>query len=120
MHNDNEPPAPGCPILSPWCPEARTYQLPPLDLLERKRLIRDALAADGEVCTLGAVASARDVDVSLVDYEDREAVAHSFGIAEALAAEIAYMNDERFYRATPEERFTRMREWVTSQIKESS
>jgi hypothetical protein len=91
-----------------------------LDLLEHKRLIRGALAADGEVCALGAVAAARDVDVSLVDHEDSEAVAHSFGIARAMAAEIAYMNDERFYRATPEERFVRMREWVTSQIKETT
>jgi hypothetical protein len=34
QHNDNELPAAGCPILSPWWPEDRTYRLEPLDLTD--------------------------------------------------------------------------------------
>jgi hypothetical protein len=32
QNNDNEPPVAGCPILSPWWPEDRTYHPEPFDL----------------------------------------------------------------------------------------
>lgn len=86
-----------------------------LDALPVKRLITDALVNDsGEVCALGAVDPAANVDPW-----DREAVAAHFNIAPALAAEIAYMNDEwleYLLRETPEQRWTRMRTWVDQQI----
>jgi hypothetical protein len=57
-----------------------------------------------------------------IDPEDSDTVAGLFGIAPAMAREIVSENDEAvsFYRngETPEARYTRMREWVLSQIKD--
>jgi hypothetical protein len=91
-----------------------------LDAMPEKKLIAHDLEAKGEVCAIGAVGIKRGVDMSKLDPEDRENVAHAFGIAPALAAEIVYMNDEwagYWSREAPEARFARMREWVASQIK---
>jgi len=91
-----------------------------LDALPEKKLIESELVHDGQCCTLGAVALKRGIDVSKVDAYDYERVADVFDIARALAQEIEYENDEGTYRAeTPEERFVRMRQWVTSHIKEA-
>ena len=84
-----------------------------LDALPEKRLIAHEIVNDqGEVCALGAL----DPDKTL-DPEDPETVAQHFGIARAMAAEIVYMNDE-WWRTdeTPEERWSRMRQWVEEQI----
>jgi hypothetical protein len=95
-----------------------------LDAMPEKRLITDAIKDEtGAVCALGAV----DPDAPHYDAED---LAKHFGIARALAAEIVYQNDEdspRYQRdeagiwgrcsaETPEQRWTRMREWVEKQI----
>lgn len=87
-----------------------------LDAMPEKRLIRAALEEEGEVCAIGAVGKARGVNMDGIDPEDRDAVAKIFGIAPALVAEIADMNDEMFYRLSPESRFDHMREWVASKI----
>lgn len=90
-----------------------------LDAMPAKRLIAfDLVQPDGEVCALGAVAKARGVDVALVDPEDPDAVAKVFGIAHALAAEIAYVNDEAYWGApeSPEHRWQRVREWAEENI----
>lgn len=66
-----------------------------LDALPEKRLAADSLVnADGEFCTLGALGRARGMDMAPIDPEDREAVARAFGLPEALAAEVMYLNDE--------------------------
>ena len=85
-----------------------------LDAMPTKRLIAESLVQpDGEVCALGSVAKARGADVSQIDPEDREAVAKVFGIAPALAAEIAFINDDDWRGdATPEERWQRVRNWA--------
>jgi len=49
-----------------------------------------------------------------VDPYDRVTVASIFGIAEAMAAEIMFVNDD--WHETPEQRWQRMREWVAEQI----
>lgn len=83
-----------------------------LDAMPVKRLITDTLANEqGDVCAIGAVDPAASVDP-----DDRYAVAAHFNIAPALAAEIAYMNDELYYRETPEQRWASMRVWVDKQI----
>lgn len=88
-----------------------------LDKMEAKRLISHDLAKEGEVCAIGSVGKARGIDMSGLDPECYEAVAGAFGIAEAMAREIAYMNDEGSYRhETPEERYRRMRQWIASTI----
>ena len=66
-----------------------------LEAIPDKRLISGELvSSDGECCAMGAVAMKRQMDVSDVDPEDRDAVAALFGIAPAMAAEIAFRNDE--------------------------
>lgn len=101
-----------------------------LDAMPVKELIADELVTgDGEVCTLGAVCKARNIDVSRIDYYDPWVVGGRLGIATAMAAEIAYMNDEYMPRRhfaedespeTPAQRWERMRKWVTEQIKPST
>lgn len=68
-----------------------------LDALPEKRLASGSLVTeDGDYCTLGALGRARGMDMAPIDPEDREAVAHAFGVAEALAAEVMFLNDEMF------------------------
>lgn len=70
------------------------------------------------VCAIGTVGQARGVDMSRLDPEDADGVASKFGIAEAMAREIVYMNDEgNWYPETPEQRFDRMRKWIVSEIR---
>lgn len=96
-----------------------------LDALPAKRLCREELEVDtgmpfhrGDVCALGALGKARGIDLSKLDPEDTETVAGAFNIAEPLAREIVWMNDEAGYRReTPEQRFARVRAWVASAIK---
>lgn len=88
-----------------------------LDELPEKKLIAHELEAQGSVCAIGAVGKRRGVDMSKLDPEDRETVAHTFGIAPAMAAEIVWMNDEVWHQETPEHRYERIRKWVKDQIK---
>lgn len=88
-----------------------------LDAMSVKRLISDKLIShDGGVCALGAVAKHRGLNVDGIDPENSEQVCVAFNIAEALAREIAYENDE-YYGQTPESRWKRMREWVNANLK---
>lgn len=92
-----------------------TEMLEALDAMPEKSLTENALEHDGEVCAMGAVGLKRGVDMSKVDAEDRSQVAGLFGISEALAAEIAYQNDEG-WQETPQERWTRMRTWAAGNL----
>ena len=64
-----------------------------------KELITNDLQADGQFCTLGAIAHAENIDVSDIrfdgDYDDDDCGALSFrlGIADALVREIMWEND---------------------------
>lgn len=90
-----------------------------LDALPEKRLISYELIEEGEVCALGSVGLRRNMDLSMLDPEDYKHIANTFGIARAMAQEIMYMNDECcFDIETPEHRWQRMRNWITSEIKE--
>lgn len=87
-----------------------------LDAMPDKRLISGELVdANGEVCALGCLGQARGMDLAGIDPEDYGQVAVAFNIAEQLAREIEYQNDER--HLTPEQRFESMRRWVAAQIK---
>lgn len=90
-----------------------------LDALPEKRLAANELIEEGEVCAMGAVGKARGIEMT-VDPENREGVANLFGIAPAMAREIAFVNDDDFsYRAeTPEARYVRVRKWIVEQIKQ--
>jgi hypothetical protein len=101
-----------------------------LDAMPSKRLVPDTLEADGEFCTLGVLGAKRGVDLAAIDAHCRESVSGAFGIAEAMAAEIVFENDERpgrhvqvdgkwqYVPETPEDRWQRMRAWVASHIKQ--
>lgn len=89
-----------------------------LDAVPGQYLIREALVdADGEVCAIGAVGKLRGVDMSQIDQDEREEVAKAFDIAPALAAEIAYLNDEHGWRETGHELWSRMRKWASENIR---
>jgi hypothetical protein len=91
-----------------------------LDALPRRRLVANELeirADVPDVCALGAVGVARRVNMSGIDPENYSHVAGVFGVAECMAQEIVYVNDEYGYRDTPEQRWLRMRRYIVSQIK---
>lgn len=92
-----------------------------LDAMPVKRLMPDSFEEHDGVCALGCVAKARGMDMSKLDPEYMPQVAHQFGIAPALAKEIVYENDDEYelytHNETPEKRFTRVRAWVSEQIK---
>jgi hypothetical protein len=90
-----------------------------LDALPEPKLIPNDLQADGAYCTLGAVGAKRGTELSKVDPDDHYTVARVFDIPHSLACEIMFENDEGSYSSeTPEQRFKRMRKWLTSKIKE--
>jgi hypothetical protein len=88
-----------------------------LDAMPEKKLVRHELVTpEGQVCAMGAVCAARGLDVNDVDPYEPDDVADLLGIAPAMVAEIAFMNDESWYRDTPAARWTRMRAWTEAQI----
>ncbi len=91
-----------------------------LDAMPDKRLIQHELIQDGEVCTLGALGQSRGLaQLAELDPDDPEDIASAFGVAPALVREIEFENDEggcQWPQETPEQRWTRMRAWVTQQI----
>ena len=91
-----------------------------LDALTEKELIANELIdGKGAVCAIGSVGKARGMDMSRIDYEDPYTVAKAFGISEALAQEIEYINDERTdWDGTllPQKRFDLVREWILEQL----
>jgi hypothetical protein len=66
-----------------------------LDAMPEKRLVTNELEADGEHCTLGVLGQARGIDMSTIDPEDPAQVSKAFGIAESMAREIVWENDEQ-------------------------
>lgn len=98
-----------------------------LDAMPEKSLITQELeteTGDG-VCALGALGKVRGIDMQKIDPEDPPQVAAAFDIAEQLAQEIVYMNDEYFdfeyignvrVDITPEKRWEKMRAWVASKV----
>lgn len=89
-----------------------------LDALPEKRLVKGALEADGEVCAIGSVLRQRGTampNVHEYDWDDFawQELAKLAGVADAMAREIMYENDEcGGWKETPEERWTRVRAWV--------
>lgn len=74
---------------------------------------------DCGVCALGALGQKRGVSMARLDPEDAAGVGAAFDIAEALAREVVYENDEGFYcDEMPEHRWQRMRQWAASNLKE--
>lgn len=91
-----------------------------MDAMPEKRLIAQEFDTPEGVCAIGSVTRARNLDMSKVDPEDYDTVAAIVNIAPALVREIEWENDEGSHRGKedPEKRFTRVYQWVCSQIKE--
>lgn len=90
-----------------------------LDDMPVKRLIATELEENGEFCALGVIGEKRGIELNKIAPEDAWAVSNKFDIAEALAREIVYMNDEAgpyLGSETSEARWVRMRQWVFNQI----
>lgn len=89
-----------------------------LDALPKPELIAHELEeGDGAVCALGAVGKRRGIELVDLDPENWGRLASTFGIAEAMAREVMFINDEDApYNETPAARFQRVRRWVESQI----
>jgi len=84
-----------------------------------RELVAGEIVRDKEhVCAIGSVAVARGLDVSELDEYDGETVGKTFGIAESMAREIAFVNDDDFGHKTetPAERWTRVRAWVAKEM----
>lgn len=88
-----------------------------LEEMPEKRLIRNELRKDGEVCALGAVGSKRGMNLDSIDPEDYDGVAASFGIAHQLAREIVFENDEMGDIDTPEQRWNRVHLWAKTHLR---
>lgn len=93
-----------------------------MDAMPEKKLIKSELVSkQGEVCAIGVVCKARGIDVSNVDIYDPDAVGDLVNIARSIAAEIEYENDEGGdHNETPEQRWVRMRKWVSDNLREVS
>ena len=87
-----------------------------LDSMPVKELIDGALETDGQYCALGVVGRNRGLEMGGVDPENRKEVSSLFKIAPALAAEIAFENDDDWREETPAARWGRMRHWAISKI----
>lgn len=93
-----------------------------LDALPNKRLIAgDLISPEGEYCALGVIAARRGLDVATVDPYDHETIAGMLNIADALAREVAYVNDEEgCITETPETRWQRVSRWVDGSLQDSA
>jgi hypothetical protein len=65
-----------------------------LDAMPEKRLVAGELESEGEFCALGVVGRARGMNLATIDTYDVESLGPKFNIAEALAREIMWVNDE--------------------------
>lgn len=88
-----------------------------MDAMPEKKLIAQELHAEGGYCALGVVGAKRGLKLETLDPEDSEIIAIQFNIAEQLAREIAFQNDEACEYKTPEERWEFMRNWVRENIR---
>lgn len=103
-----------------------------MDAMPEKVLIANALAQGGAYCALGVVGAKRGVNMAEIDPEDPHQVSKAFDIAEQMAQEIAYINDEigddyqkvdgkwLYVPETPAARWIRVRKWVSEQLRKPS
>ena len=88
-----------------------------LDAMQEKKLIAHELESSGQFCAIGVLGNARKIDMSKIDPNDIGQVSNEFDIAQALAREVVFTNDEDCLTSeTPDKRWIRMRRWVDAQI----
>lgn len=107
-------------------------------VFDKGAVLADDHLLDGGCCALGALARSKGIDITKADPEDDQVaweLAQDFDIAECLAREVIWANDEwsrstpvrdehqrivRWVPETPDERWKRMRHWVESQIRQDA
>ena len=88
-----------------------------MDAMPVKELIAHELVKQGGVCALGVVGQKRGIALESIDPEDSRTVAEQFNIANAMAQEIVFVNDEAAWDdESPQQRWSRMRRWVDINI----
>ena len=88
-----------------------------MDAMPVKELIAHELVKQGRFCALGVVGQKRGIALESIDPEDSRTVAEQFNIANAMAQEIVFVNDEAaWHDETPQLRWSRMRCWVDINI----
>lgn len=92
-----------------------------LDAMPERVLIAHELTnKEGDHCALGVVGKKRGLPIETIDPEDSYAVAEAFDVANPLAREIVYVNDEGDYGETPQQRWERVRAWVVKHLQPTS
>lgn len=92
-----------------------------LEAMPKRELVANQLECEDGVCALGAVGLARGIDMGNIDPEDSATVSSVFDIAEPLAREIVYTNDEACGSCEhPTLRFNRMLRWAKAHLREQS
>lgn len=93
-----------------------------LDAMPVKELVeKELITPDGGVCAMGCVALARGVPkekLAEFDPTDHVAVAKLLDIADPLAREVAFENDEQWSDTNPAKRWQRTRQWVAENLKQ--
>lgn len=86
--------------------------------LPDKRLIHGSLIdEEGEICAIGAYAKHKGLDLEKFDPEDStDEVGIEAGMPSLVAWKVVEMNDMELSDLTPEQRYTKMLEWVDSQL----
>jgi hypothetical protein len=88
-----------------------------LEALPERRLVSGVLVnEEGAVCALGALGKHRGVDIGALDTEDYEQLGSTFDIAEQLARETMYINDECGLRDDMQ-RWKTVRAWALRHLK---
>lgn len=88
-----------------------------MDAMPEKKLIAEKLKSKDGHCALGVVGEKRGIKMEGINPEDAERVAAEFNIAEPLAKEIVYLNDEECRESSPEERWQYMRNWIKENLR---
>lgn len=92
-----------------------------MEALPKKELIADELMLGGEVCAIGAVGLARNIEMQRLDTEDHYTLARVFNISETLVREIMFANDKGNspwrHNETPSQRYQRVMRWIDEQLK---
>lgn len=90
-----------------------------LEAMPVHELIADELECPEGVCALGALGRYRGLLMTELDPNDYAGVAHAFQIAEALAREVEYVNDEGncYRRETNGQRHERVLRWAKENLR---
>ena len=93
-----------------------------LDAMPEQKLIRGSFSNKCGVCSLGALAAHRGVDVADLnksdddDPVDKVEAGKRLDIAPSLAAEVMWQNDDCWTVQSTRQRWTRMRQWAVSKL----